>query len=376
MSQALAECNKIAAPAKEIQEEKKLEQPVDVMDCEVTAVDNETDKALNCMETLEAQLLEALALESKYQPNLYLPVGTEEFGEITAGTRDGAAHVLRCLKVWYDMPSEVLFAAINLVDRFLTKMKVKPKHMACISVGSLYLANQQLSLPAMDPEDLVLISQCRCTAGDLTRMATIVADKLGAQPGCPPITALTFLRPLHAMFKQRALELGVLEPFQKVVTEEDLIMRLEIVACDSTCANVRPCELALVLLCTQLDSCVSQLESHTAQTMLKLVDFAIHMQKQCRIPDSSFFSCHGCVVNILSRYNNQDKSPHRQRLVWKLSSRTLKLLRPTDRLTSLLPTIDENGCLPRLRTGSVSSVDSEDTEDWPTSPLVPVCEQC
>lgn len=77
MSQALAECNKIAAPAKEIQEEKKLEQPVDVMDCEVTAVDNETDKALNCMETLEAQLLEALALESKYQPNLYLPVGTE-----------------------------------------------------------------------------------------------------------------------------------------------------------------------------------------------------------------------------------------------------------------------------------------------------------
>ncbi|XP_026464893.1 cyclin G-like [Ctenocephalides felis] len=135
------------------------------------------------------------------------------------------------------------------------------------------------------------------------------------------------------MFKQRALELGVLEPFQKVVTEEDLIMRLEIVACDSTCAN-------------------------------------------CRIPDSSFFSCHGCVVNILSRYNNQDKSPHRQRLVWKLSSRTLKLLRPTDRLTSLLPTIDENGCLPRLRTGSVSSVDSEDTEDWPTSPLVPVCEQC
>lgn len=108
----------------------------------------------------------------------------------------------------------IYFCSIN--KQFM--LQVKPKHMACISVGSLYLANQQLSLPAMDPEDLVLISQCRCTAGDLTRMATIVADKLGAQPGCPPITALTFLRPLHAMFKQRALELGVLEPFQKVVT--------------------------------------------------------------------------------------------------------------------------------------------------------------
>lgn len=46
-------------------------------------------------------------------------------GEVTVGIRDGTAHVLRCLKVWYDMPSEVLFVAVNLVDRFLTKMKVR-----------------------------------------------------------------------------------------------------------------------------------------------------------------------------------------------------------------------------------------------------------
>lgn len=80
-------------------------------------------------------------------------------GEITIGTRDGAAHVLRCLKVWYDLPSDVLFTAINLVDRFLTKMTVRPKHMACISVGSFHLAIQQLGLPTIDTEDLVAISQ-------------------------------------------------------------------------------------------------------------------------------------------------------------------------------------------------------------------------
>lgn len=44
--------------------------------------------------------------------------------EISAGTRDGAVHVLRCLKVWYNLPTDVLFHAINLLDRFLTKMKV------------------------------------------------------------------------------------------------------------------------------------------------------------------------------------------------------------------------------------------------------------
>lgn len=34
--------------------------------------------------------------------------------------------------------------------------------------------------------------------------------------------------------------------------------------------------------------------------------------------------------------------PYKQRLVWKLSSRTLRVLRPTDKLTSYLPTIEEH----------------------------------
>jgi hypothetical protein len=80
-------------------------------------------------------------------------------GEITIAERDGAAHVLRCLKVWYDLSNDVLFTAINLVDRFLTKMKVRPKHMSCISVGSLHLATKQLGLDSIDTEDLVAISQ-------------------------------------------------------------------------------------------------------------------------------------------------------------------------------------------------------------------------
>lgn len=134
------------------------------------------------MQDMFTQLSESLALEPKYQPNLFLPLQSNvslnlksflelvsylislfivlwQDGEITIGTRDGAAHVLRCLKVWYDLPNDVLFNATNLVDRFLTKMKVKPKHMACISVGAFHLAVKQLGLLPIDTEDLVAISQ-------------------------------------------------------------------------------------------------------------------------------------------------------------------------------------------------------------------------
>lgn len=95
--------------------------------------------------------------------NLMVNFGVSLFahqnGEVTVGARDGAAHVLRCLKVWYDLPSDVLFVATNLVDRFLTKMRVRPKHMACISVGSFLLAVRQLKLNINDTDDLVSISQ-------------------------------------------------------------------------------------------------------------------------------------------------------------------------------------------------------------------------
>lgn len=101
---------------------------------------------------------------------------------------------------------------------------------------------------------------------------------------------------------------------------------------------------------------------------------------QLQIPDSSFFHTHELVVKILSNYNGQQKMPYRQRLVWKLSSRTLRSLRPTDKLkvSSYLPTIEEDNNsnnANRYRTGSVSSEDGSE-EDWPTSPVVAVCEQC
>lgn len=333
-------------------------------------------------EQMMAQLSELLALEPKYQPNLYLPQQSCN-GEITIGTRDGAAHVLRCLKVWYELPNDVLFAAINLVDRFLTKMKVRPKHMACISVSSFRLAVQQLNLPLIDTEDLVAISQCRCTSRDLVRMADIVANKLGVQMNTAPVTALSFIRLFYYIFANAANALGLSDIFSSAVSLADLEMRLEILSCDASCASIRPSELALVMLFTQLDAHVSANKEHGLynQQIHDLVDYAIQLQKFCRIPDSSFFYSHSIVAKIMSQYLNQHKMPYKQRLVWKLSSRTMKVLRPTDKLTSYLPTIAEhhahnshvNNNNLRFRTGSVSSED--DGEDWPTSPIVAVCEQ-
>ena len=69
----------------------------------------------------------AVGLETKYESGAQ-PQRAPAMAQtpvITSGMRDGAAHVLRCLKVWYDLPSDIFFNAVSIMDRFFVKMKVR-----------------------------------------------------------------------------------------------------------------------------------------------------------------------------------------------------------------------------------------------------------
>lgn len=294
---------------------------------------------------------------------------------ISPGMRDGSAHVLRCLKVWYDLPSDVFHTAVSNIDTFLAKMKAQPKHLSCIAVSSFHLAcsQYQQSLPrdtllvgTPEPADLVAISQSRCSASDLLRMEAILASKLegGGNKGMP-VTPLSFLRVMSAVSRAAAARLDV-SPLPWAVPPPHLLHQLEILVCDSSTLKFRPCELALALLCTEFQLlCAEQPENTTA-----LMGFVSELQKYCNIQSGDFVSVLGEVVAILDRYNGEGQVPHRQRLVWKLSNRTLRHLRPTDRLRPTLPKIceevaagtGEKGCQLRLRSASECSLESEGSD--------------
>ncbi|XP_018044869.1 PREDICTED: cyclin G-like [Atta colombica] len=139
------------------------------------------------------------------------------------------------------------------------------------------------------------------------------------------------------------------------------------VVCDGSCASLRPSEVALVLLCTYLDAAVNRLNANADATvstddpsshntsvitssyqMLKdeLMQFAVELREKCNISEESFRSTHGTVGTVLSKYNAQEQTPHRQKLIWKLSSRTAGVLRPTDNFRSVLPAIAEHAPIP------------------------------
>ncbi|KAJ2942382.1 hypothetical protein O0L34_g15930 [Tuta absoluta] len=347
-----------------------------------TAEHHETP-ALPDAAQLYAALNEHLALEAKFQPRLCLPHNSEENSEVTIGARDGAAHVLRCLKVWYDLPDEVLINAINLFDRFLTKMKVRPCHVPCITVSCMNLAIDEHSHQYNQPrnvsvEELVSISQSACTARDVVRMTAVIAGKLGVVRGSQSLNALHWLRLLRALLATAAQQLQL----NIVPQESELVKLLEIAVCDAECANARHCELATVLLYYKLEQQMVEWTSSgtpVPDEAYYLFDIGAQLQTYCRMSDASLVATRNRVKYVVSRYEARCCAPHRQRLVWRLSSRTLKVLRPTDRLGSLLPTIEEQqqqqlaseNSPPRNRSGSESS-ESEETTDWPRSPVLPV----
>lgn len=115
-------------------------------------------------------------------------------------------------------------------------------------------------------------------------MADIIANKLGVQMQTSPVTALTFIRLFYFIFKHAAQQMGIEQFFNDAITLADLEMRAEILACDASCASIRASELALVLICTQMDAHVN---SHNASTINQqihgLVDYAIEMQRLCRV---------------------------------------------------------------------------------------------
>ncbi|XP_072762447.1 cyclin G isoform X2 [Anoplolepis gracilipes] len=312
------------------------------------------------LEQLQEDLVLNLVQEVKFQPNLEeLPLTLQD--EISIAARDKSAYILRCLKVMYDLSSDVFFIAINLMDCFLTKMKAKQKYMACISVSAFYTAAVQEMQP-LDADHVVSISQCRCTADDLKRMSKLIQDKLERAPGTRPITALTFLRLFNNMFHAVARQLHLGDMYASITNESELILRLEMVACDGNCASLRPSEVALTLLCSYLDAAVNRLLnvntdvtinslSHNAAPIPpyqrlrdELMQFVTELRKKCNISEESFCFTQEAVSIILSKYNAQEQTnkTHKQKLIWKLSPRTAGVLRPSQNFISELPVIAEH----------------------------------
>ncbi|KAK9751789.1 Cyclin, N-terminal domain [Popillia japonica] len=266
------------------------------------------------------ELEKALILEHKYKSNLLIANSDQKPGDVTLTARDAAVQSIRFLKFWLHLPSEVFFTAVGLLDRFLTKMKVQERFLACVSISCLYIAAE--------------------THKYMQRMCDIIRKKLDVESREQPITVYSYLNLFLRILDCLSLQLNLKSSAPKLLQKKVLRRRLEVIMTNNQCASERAPVIALALL---------QYEIHTFITVqdpkieiLKLLSRLNELQCVCMVTPEEFRSSYLSIGHILKEYDDHCKMSNVQKLKWRFSTSTLFTPRPLDKFHTNLNRISED----------------------------------
>lgn len=278
------------------------------------------------------QLNVLLEQEAKYMPNLYglrlIESAHDNCLRMTAGLRDFEVKDLLSLTQFFSFGTDTFSVAVNLLDRFLSKMKVQPKHLACVGLVCFYLAvkatEEEKNVPlAMD---LIRISQCRFTVSDMMRMEKIVLEKLCWK--VKAVTAVNFLR----LYYMLVLENSSSCERAKMLNIERLEAQLKACHCQFVFSKAKPAVLSFSILALEIQE----------QKLHDLTEVLECLQRHSDISNKDLCCWKELVAKCLAEYSSTKCSkPNAQKLKWIVSGRTAKQLKHSYYKVARLPTIPE-----------------------------------
>uniref|UniRef100_G3TD40 Cyclin G1 n=1 Tax=Loxodonta africana TaxID=9785 RepID=G3TD40_LOXAF len=276
------------------------------------------------------QLNALLEQESRCQPKvcgLRLIESAHDNGlRMTARLRDFQVKDLLSLTQFFGFDTETFSLAVNLLDRFLCKMKVQPKHLGCVGLSCFYLAvkstEEERNIPLAN--DLIRISQYRFTVSDLMRMEKIVLEKVCWK--VKATTAFQFLQLYYSLIQEKL-------PFERrsSLNFERLEAQLKACHCRIIFSKAKPSVLALSIIALEIQ----------AQKCVQLTEGVESLQKHSKINGRDTF-WQELVSKCLNEYSsNKCSKPNVQKLKWIVSGRTARQLKHSFYRITHLPTIPE-----------------------------------
>ncbi|NXU47243.1 CCNG1 protein, partial [Turnix velox] len=278
-----------------------------------------------------SQLAVLLEEESRCQPKasgLRLIESAHENGlRMTARLRDFEVKNLLSLAQFFGFPTQTFSLVVNFLDRFLSKMKVQPKHLGCVGLSCFYLAvktsEEERSVPLAT--DLIRISQYRFTVSDLMRMEKIIMEKLSWK--IKITTAFHFLQLYHSLIHQ-----NLSCERKKFLNLERLEAQLKACHCRIVFSKAKPSVLALAIMALEIEE----------QKLLELTEALEFLQLKSKINNRDLTFWKELVLKCLTEYSSSKCSkPNVQKLKWIVSGRTALQLKHSYYRITHLPTIPE-----------------------------------
>ncbi|KAE8614133.1 hypothetical protein XENTR_v10008005 [Xenopus tropicalis] len=282
---------------------------------------------------LLCQLNSLLELELKCQPKacgLRLIESTHDNGlRMTTKLRDFEVKDLLSLTQFFGFSTETFSLSVNLLDRFLSKMKVQPKHLGCVGLACFYLAVKAIEEERNVPlaTDLLRISQYKFTVFDMMRMEKIVLEKLGWK-----VKATTALHLLH-LYHSLVFD-NLTGERKKLFSQERLVTHLKACHCRLGFSKAKPSVLALSILALEIQE----------QKLFELLDALECLQNHSNISSRDLHCWKEMVGKCLAEYaSSKCSKPNVQKLKWIVSGRTARQLKHSYYRIAHLPTIPESG---------------------------------
>ncbi|XP_041586227.1 LOW QUALITY PROTEIN: cyclin-G1-like [Vulpes lagopus] len=244
-----------------------------------------------------------------------------------ARLRDFEVKGLLSLTQFFGFDTEIFSLAVNLLDRFLSKMKVQPKHLGCVGLSCFYLAVKSIEEERNVPlaTDLIRISQYRFTVSDLMRMEKIVSEKV-----CWKVKATTpfqFLQLYYSLIQE-----NLPTERKNSLNFERLEAQLKACHCRIIFSKAKPSVLALSIIALEIQ----------AQKFVELTEGIECLQTHSKINGRDLTFWQELVSKCLTEYSsNKCSKPNVQKLKWIVSGRTAWQLKHTYYSITHLPTIPE-----------------------------------
>lgn len=284
------------------------------------------------------QLKALTDLEGRYQPKLsglrLIEFSQDNGLRMTTKLREHEVKDLLSLTRFFGFNSDTFSLAISLLDRFLSVMKIQPKHLSCVGLCCFYIAvkssEEEKNVPLAN--DLIRISQNRFTVSDMMRMEKIIMEKLYWRVKAP--TAHRFLRLFHSHIQEQLDTEG-----KKVLSLERLEAQLKACHCSFVFSKLKPSLLAMALLCYEAQ------EQHDPEHIDQILEVLESLQQQLNIKDADLVCVRELVGKCLVEYAATKCSrPSGRRLRWAISGRTARQLKHSYYKITHLPTIPESSC--------------------------------
>ncbi|XP_030622649.1 cyclin-G1 [Chanos chanos] len=282
------------------------------------------------------QLKALLDQEARYQPKLcglrIIETAHDNGLRMTVKLREFEVKDLLSLTRFFGFSAETFSLAVSLLDRFLSVMKIQPKHLSCVGLCCFYIAvkssEEEKNVPLAN--DLIRISQNRFTVSDMIRMEKIILEKLHWKVKAP--TALHFLRLFHSYIQDQ-----VPGNSKMILNLERLEAQLKACHCSFVFTKVKPSLVALALVALEIQ------EQHGYEHFPALTEAVLGLQQRLSIKDGDLVCVRELVAKCLIEYaSTKCTKPNGQRLRWIISGRTARQLKHSYYKIAHLPTIPES----------------------------------